>query len=59
MTKSYEDIKNDFESKDCKLLTTEEEYNDKIKSKTVKTFRIKYKCGHIIDNCYYHMFMSR
>lgn len=57
--KTYADYKAAYEEKECTLLTTEEEFESVIKTAKNKIFRIQYKCGHICDKCYYHMFMSR
>lgn len=56
--KTYADYKVAYEEKECTLLTTEEEYKS-MKHIKRKTFKIQYKCGHICDKCWYHMFMLR
>jgi hypothetical protein len=57
--KTYDTYRDDFALKGCTLLNTIEEYDSHIKSQRVKTFKIQYSCGHILDKCYHHMFMSR
>jgi hypothetical protein len=59
MPKTYEIYKNDFALKECTLLTTKKEFESTIKTTKNKIFKIQYKCGHICEKCYYHMFMSR
>ena len=57
--KTYADYKAAYKEKQCKLLTTEEEYESDIKLLNNKIFKIQYKCGHTCDKCWHHMFMSR
>jgi len=54
----YETIKENFENGGCKLITSEAEM---ILNKlgTISKYTIIAKCGHQIDNCWYHMFMYR
>jgi len=59
IVKLYDDYKNDFAAKGCTMLDTTEDYETRIKSDKVKIFKIQYACGHILDKCYYHTFMSR
>ena len=59
MSKTYADYKAAFEERECTLLTTEEEFDNSIKTLSNKIFKIQYKCGHTCDKCWFHMFMSR
>jgi hypothetical protein len=59
MPKTYETYIDDFALKECTLLTTKEEFERDIKTTKNKIFKIQYKCGHIYEKCYYHMFVSR
>ena len=54
----YETIKENFENGGCQLITTEAEMilNNLV---TTSKYTIIAKCGHQIDNCWYHMFMYR
>lgn len=55
---SYESIKETFESKGCQLITTKYEMTiNKMNSKS--KYKIIATCGHLIDNCDYHMFKSK
>jgi hypothetical protein len=56
---SYEKIKEFFESKNCKLLTTKEEFiNNKMNAKNSK-YNIISSCGHNTPECYFHTFKNR
>lgn len=57
--KTYANYKSAYEEKECTLLTTEEEFERDIKSAKNKIFKIQYKCGHICDKCWFHMFIAR
>ena len=54
----YEDTKNEFESKGCQLLTTEEEFiSNKMAGKS--KYNIISSCGHQTPECYLHTFKNR
>jgi hypothetical protein len=53
---SYDDIYNVFESKDCKLLTTREEFNNL--TGRHKKYKYKASCGHEHE-VFYNVFKSR
>ena len=55
---AYEIIKQTFEKESCKLVTTEEEKKINNLQSTSK-YKIIASCGHIIENCWFHMFKYR
>ncbi len=55
---SYETIKETFENKGCQLITTKYEMIVN-KMNTSSSYKIIATCGHIIENCNYHMFNSK
>ena len=58
MKLTYNDIKNTFELKECKLLTTKDDFkNNKMNGQSKYTLIAK--CGHQVDNCWFHMFKYR
>lgn len=54
----YNAIKQTFADHECQLLTTYEEYIDK-KLKNTSKYKIIAVCGHIVENCWFHMFKYR
>jgi hypothetical protein len=55
---SYEFIRDFFEEKKCKLLTTRDDFINNNMKATSK-YKIISSCGHIIDECYFHTFKNR
>ena len=54
----YETIKGTFEKEGCELITTEDEFiNNKMSARN--KYKIIASCGHIVENCWYHMFKYR
>ena len=54
----YNLIKQTFADYECQLLTTYEEYIEKKLTNTSK-YKIIAVCGHIVENCWFHMFKYR
>jgi hypothetical protein len=57
MEAKYNIMKQNFNTKECELLTTIDEYINN-KMKTIDKYLVKAKCGHI-HLVYYHMFLLR
>jgi hypothetical protein len=55
---TYEITKEEYEKEGCELLTTKEEF-DKAKLESKRVFKIKGKCGCIIDNSRFDTFLYR
>lgn len=56
----YNIIKQTFTEYECQLLTTYEEYIENGYDKTkYQKFKIIAICGHIVPNCWFHMFKYR
>ena len=55
---TYDDIKEIFTTKDCKLLTSEEEFiTNKLNGQS--KYKLLASCGHEVNNCWFHMFKYR
>jgi hypothetical protein len=55
---TYDVIKETFRTKDCKLLTSEEEFISK-KLNGLSKYKLLASCGHEVNNCWFHMFKYR
>ena len=56
----YNVIKQTFAHYECQLLTTYEEYiENKLDKTKYSQFKIIAICGHVVPNCWYHMFKYR
>jgi hypothetical protein len=60
MSNIYENIIEEFNKRQCKLLTTKEQHNEIIKSSKKQNYKLNYiaSCGHI-HNVFYNVFKSR
>ena len=59
MVRLYDDYVKIFKDYDCKLITTQEEYDSTVCKNKHKQFKIEYKCGHQLDMVYFHQFIRR
>ena len=57
MVRVYDDYVKIFKDYDCKLITTNEEYESTVCK--YKQFKIEYKCGHQQDMVYFNQFIRR
>jgi len=59
MVRVYDDYVKIFKDYDCKLITTNEEYESTVCKNKYKQFKIEYKCGHQQDMVYFNQFIRR